>query len=54
MDGYFPCYFSLMTEFSPDATDWHLLDVLQRDGRISFAELARARGALVLVRRQRV
>ncbi|MEW2349205.1 MULTISPECIES: Lrp/AsnC family transcriptional regulator [unclassified Streptomyces] len=27
--------------FSPDATDWRLLDALQRDGRASFAELAR-------------
>ncbi|NEA39761.1 Lrp/AsnC family transcriptional regulator [Streptomyces sp. SID11385] len=26
---------------SPDATDWRLLDALQRDGRASFAELAR-------------
>ncbi|MEV7387652.1 MULTISPECIES: Lrp/AsnC family transcriptional regulator [Streptomyces] len=31
-----------MTAFSPDATDWHILDVLQREGRASFAELARA------------
>ncbi|MFJ6655598.1 Lrp/AsnC family transcriptional regulator [Streptomyces sp. NPDC091377] len=31
-----------MTTFSPDATDWRILDVLQRDGRASFAELARA------------
>lgn len=31
-----------MTEFSPDATDWLILDVLQRDGRTGFAELARA------------
>lgn len=31
-----------MTETSPDATDWRLLDVLQRDGRASYAELARA------------
>ncbi|MEV5959912.1 Lrp/AsnC family transcriptional regulator [Streptomyces sp. NPDC051987] len=30
-----------MTEFSPDATDRRILDVLQRDGRASFAELAR-------------
>ncbi|MET8829375.1 Lrp/AsnC family transcriptional regulator [Streptomyces sp. NPDC004610] len=28
--------------FTPDATDWRILDVLQRDGRASFAELARA------------
>jgi Lrp/AsnC family leucine-responsive transcriptional regulator len=31
-----------MTEYSPDATDWRILDVLQRDGRTGFAELARA------------
>ncbi|CAL9642992.1 Lrp/AsnC family transcriptional regulator [Streptomyces sp. NPDC052610] len=31
-----------MTTFSPDATDWRILDVLQREGRASFAELARA------------
>ncbi|MFJ4688470.1 Lrp/AsnC family transcriptional regulator [Streptomyces sp. NPDC088789] len=31
-----------MTTFSPDATDWLILDALQRDGRASFAELARA------------
>ncbi|MGK5627514.1 Lrp/AsnC family transcriptional regulator [Streptomyces sp. URMC 123] len=31
-----------MTGYSPDATDWRILDVLQRDGRVSFAELARA------------
>ncbi|WP_239146955.1 Lrp/AsnC family transcriptional regulator [Streptomyces sp. SID10815] len=31
-----------MTAFSPDATDWRILDVLQREGRASFAELARA------------
>ncbi len=38
----FPCYFSGMTAYSPDATDWRILDVLQREGRASFAELARA------------
>lgn len=38
----FPCYSSGMSMFSPDATDWRILDVLQRDGRASFAELARA------------
>ncbi|GAA4552063.1 Lrp/AsnC family transcriptional regulator [Streptomyces collinus] len=38
----FPCYPSGMTEYSPDATDWRILDVLQREGRASFAELARA------------
>lgn len=37
----FPCYFSAMTEYSPDATDWRILDVLQRDGRAGYAELAR-------------
>ncbi len=26
----------------PDATDWRILEVLQRDGRATFAELARA------------
>ncbi|MFF2522799.1 Lrp/AsnC family transcriptional regulator [Streptomyces liangshanensis] len=31
-----------MTVYSPDSTDWRILDVLQRDGRASFAELARA------------
>ncbi|MEU9336353.1 Lrp/AsnC family transcriptional regulator [Streptomyces sp. NPDC048290] len=31
-----------MTTFSPDATDWRILEVLQRDGRASYAELARA------------
>ncbi|MEV7487314.1 Lrp/AsnC family transcriptional regulator [[Kitasatospora] papulosa] len=31
-----------MTDHSPDATDWRILDVLQRDGRATFAELARA------------
>ncbi|MET9483909.1 Lrp/AsnC family transcriptional regulator [Streptomyces sp. NPDC006638] len=31
-----------MTTYSPDGTDWRILDVLQRDGRASFAELARA------------
>jgi Lrp/AsnC family leucine-responsive transcriptional regulator len=29
-----------MTAYSPDATDWHILDVLQREGRASFAEEA--------------
>ncbi|MDQ1043670.1 Lrp/AsnC family leucine-responsive transcriptional regulator [Streptomyces sp. V4I2] len=38
----FPCYSSGMTAYSPDATDWRILDVLQREGRASFAELARA------------
>ncbi|MEU6575731.1 Lrp/AsnC family transcriptional regulator [Streptomyces sp. NPDC046805] len=31
-----------MAAYSPDATDWRILDVLQREGRASFAELARA------------
>ncbi|MEU2488518.1 Lrp/AsnC family transcriptional regulator [[Kitasatospora] papulosa] len=31
-----------MTDYSPDATDWRILDALQRDGRATFAELARA------------
>ncbi|WP_406425802.1 Lrp/AsnC family transcriptional regulator [Streptomyces sp. NBC_01589] len=30
-----------MTDYSTDATDWRILDVLQRDGRATFAELAR-------------
>ncbi|MDQ1031072.1 Lrp/AsnC family leucine-responsive transcriptional regulator [Streptomyces umbrinus] len=38
----FPCYPSTMTAYSPDATDWRILEVLQREGRASFAELARA------------
>ncbi|MFF1694985.1 Lrp/AsnC family transcriptional regulator [Streptomyces sp. NPDC058257] len=31
-----------MTGYSTDATDWRILDVLQRAGRASYAELARA------------
>ncbi|MER7762082.1 Lrp/AsnC family transcriptional regulator [Streptomyces sp. NPDC097619] len=31
-----------MSGYSPDATDWRILEALQRDGRASFAELARA------------
>ncbi|MDX3073943.1 Lrp/AsnC family transcriptional regulator [Streptomyces sp. NPDC088354] len=31
-----------MTVESLDATDWRILDALQRDGRASYAELARA------------
>jgi len=42
IDRGFPCYPWDMTAFSPDATDWRILDVLQREGRASFAELARA------------
>jgi Lrp/AsnC family leucine-responsive transcriptional regulator len=38
----FRCYSWAMTGYSPDATDWLILDVLQRDGRASYAELARA------------
>jgi Lrp/AsnC family transcriptional regulator, leucine-responsive regulatory protein len=38
----FPWYSSGMTAYSPDATDWRILDVLQREGRATFAELARA------------
>jgi Lrp/AsnC family leucine-responsive transcriptional regulator len=33
-----------MSEFSPDATDWRLLDALQADGRLGYAELARRVG----------
>ncbi|MFJ6752668.1 MULTISPECIES: Lrp/AsnC family transcriptional regulator [unclassified Streptomyces] len=31
-----------MTGYSPDATDWRILDVLQHNGRAGYAELARA------------
>ncbi|GGU91368.1 transcriptional regulator [Streptomyces albospinus] len=31
-----------MTGYSPDATDWRILDVLQQHGRAGYAELARA------------
>ncbi|MFD7551361.1 Lrp/AsnC family transcriptional regulator [Streptomyces sp. NPDC059578] len=31
-----------MTDHFPDATDWRILDVLQREGRASYADLARA------------
>ncbi|WP_329123255.1 Lrp/AsnC family transcriptional regulator [Streptomyces sp. NBC_01353] len=31
-----------MSGYSPDATDWHILQALQTEGRASFAELARA------------
>nr|WP_202419319.1 Lrp/AsnC family transcriptional regulator [Streptomyces sp. YIM 132580] len=37
-----PCSLGGVTDYSPDATDWRILDVLQRDGRATFAELARA------------
>ncbi|MFG3281165.1 Lrp/AsnC family transcriptional regulator [Streptomyces sp. NPDC048111] len=30
-----------MNAYSPDATDWHILEALQSQGRASFAELAR-------------
>ncbi|MFE3329711.1 Lrp/AsnC family transcriptional regulator [Streptomyces sp. NPDC059176] len=30
-----------MTGYSPDATDWRILEALQRQGRASFTELAR-------------
>ncbi|MDF9811401.1 Lrp/AsnC family leucine-responsive transcriptional regulator [Streptomyces sp. SPB162] len=38
----FHCYSCLMTAESLDATDWRILEALQRDGRASYAELARA------------
>lgn len=31
-----------MADEIPDAVDWHILEELQRDGRASYAELARA------------
>ncbi|ALC24566.1 Lrp/AsnC family transcriptional regulator [Streptomyces pristinaespiralis] len=31
-----------MTGYSPDATDWRILEALQTQGRATFAELARA------------
>ncbi|MFD3756945.1 Lrp/AsnC family transcriptional regulator [Streptomyces sp. NPDC058622] len=31
-----------MTDYSPDATDWRILEALQRDDRASFTELARS------------
>src|SRR5690349_2500057 len=37
-----PRFSARMSDYSPDATDWRILDVLQRDGRASYAELARA------------
>lgn len=42
IDRGFPCYSGRMSTFSLDATDWRLLEALQRDGRASYAELARA------------
>ncbi|MFD3328321.1 Lrp/AsnC family transcriptional regulator [Streptomyces sp. NPDC058701] len=30
-----------MTDYSPDPTDWRILEALQHDGRASFTELAR-------------
>ncbi|AXK33772.1 Lrp/AsnC family transcriptional regulator [Streptomyces armeniacus] len=33
-----------MADDSPDAVDWRILDVLQREGRATYAELARAVG----------
>ncbi|MFF8380041.1 Lrp/AsnC family transcriptional regulator [Streptomyces sp. NPDC015661] len=32
----------MSTEYTPDATDWRILEALQSEGRASFAELARA------------
>lgn len=37
----FPCCLSAMTAYSPDATDWRIIQALQAQGRASFAELAR-------------
>ncbi|MCZ0978878.1 Lrp/AsnC family transcriptional regulator [Streptomyces diastatochromogenes] len=31
----------MSTDYTPDATDWHILEALQSEGRASFAELAR-------------
>ncbi|CCA54158.1 Leucine-responsive regulatory protein, regulator for leucine (or lrp) regulon and high-affinity branched-chain amino acid transport system [Streptomyces venezuelae ATCC 10712] len=37
-----PCNLCGMTsEYTPDATDWRILEALQSEGRASFAELAR-------------
>lgn len=36
------CYTCVMTDYSPDATDWRILAALQDNGRAGFAELARA------------
>lgn len=35
-------YFCRMTTYTPDPTDWLILDALQRNGRAGYAELARA------------
>lgn len=35
------CYLSGMTGYSPDPTDWRILQALQHEGRATFAELAR-------------
>ncbi|MEX0168764.1 Lrp/AsnC family transcriptional regulator [Streptomyces sp. LMG1-1-1.1] len=32
----------MSTDYTPDATDWRILEALQAQGRASFAELARA------------
>ncbi|MFF7779903.1 Lrp/AsnC family transcriptional regulator [Streptomyces tanashiensis] len=32
----------MSTDYTPDATDWRILEALQAEGRASFAELARA------------
>ncbi|AJF69565.1 MULTISPECIES: Lrp/AsnC family transcriptional regulator [Streptomyces] len=32
----------MSSEYTPDATDWRILEALQSEGRASFAELARA------------
>ncbi|MEU1228191.1 MULTISPECIES: Lrp/AsnC family transcriptional regulator [unclassified Streptomyces] len=32
----------MSTDYTPDATDWRILEALQSEGRASFAELARA------------
>lgn len=32
---------TVMTDYTPDATDWRILDALQSQGRASFTELAR-------------
>ncbi|MEU9702488.1 Lrp/AsnC family transcriptional regulator [Streptomyces sp. NPDC047981] len=33
---------TVLTGYTPDATDWRILDALQSQGRASFTELARA------------